>query len=81
MAKTWDRAHNPEARPLGCNGKYGSSGRGRHKYYGTPVCDACKASDNHYCRELRRGQTYPARNHCHAEPPRPPTSTDSKANA
>jgi hypothetical protein len=59
MPKNWDRTHNPDARPLGCNGKYGSSGRGRHKYYGTPVCDACKASDNHYCKELRRGQNIP----------------------
>jgi len=56
MPKNWDRTHNPEARPLGCNGKYGTGGAKAHRRRGEPVCDACRASEAHYGREYRRGQ-------------------------
>ena len=52
----WDPTHDPEARPLGCNGKYGRSGTARHMNLGTPVCGLCRASINHYQREYRRGR-------------------------
>lgn len=57
----WKFEHNPEDRPLGCNGKYGSSGYKRHKREGTEPCAACLESKAHYTRELRRGQGYPNR--------------------
>jgi len=55
----WKRDHNPEARPEGCNGKYGTSGAAKHRYYGEAVCELCKESARHYQREGRRGQKYP----------------------
>lgn len=55
----WDLSHDPEARPLGCNGKYGASGRLRHTRRKEKVCKACSRSLNHYQRELRRGQNIP----------------------
>lgn len=55
----WNFDHDPESRPLGCNGLYGKSGAAKHRYRKEPVCDACKASQNHYERELNRGQKYP----------------------
>ena len=55
----WNLDHDPEARPLGCNGRYGKSGVNLHRYHKTPYCDACKASARHYEREVRRGQKYP----------------------
>lgn len=51
--------HDPEARPIGCNGRYGSSGAEKHLYHGEPVCDDCGESRRHYQRERRRGQKYP----------------------
>lgn len=45
--------HNPFARPLGCNGLYGKSGRIRHTKAGEPVCLKCRESSGHYQRELR----------------------------
>jgi hypothetical protein len=59
MPKNWKRDHDPFARPLGCNGRYGESGRHAHKKAGTVPCDDCRASSNHYARELRRGQPNP----------------------
>lgn len=50
-----DPTHDPEARPLGCNGKYGRSGQKRHKRGGTEVCEPCRLSYNHYWRAYRRG--------------------------
>ena len=55
----WDLTHDPEARPLGCDGKYGGSGRKKHQRNRTPNCDQCRASNNHYQREFRRGQPKP----------------------
>lgn len=55
----WNLDHNPEARPLGCNGLYGKSGENLHRHHGTAVCDACRESARHYEREVRRGQKYP----------------------
>jgi len=55
----WRLDHDPENRPLGCNGRYGGSGRKKHFRAGTPTCDACKASNAHYQREFRRGQPNP----------------------
>lgn len=49
----WD--HDPLARPLGCNGKYGNSGDARHRRRGEPVCEACRESCNHLQRERKRG--------------------------
>jgi hypothetical protein len=57
--KAWKLDHNPEVRPLGCNGRYGNSGRGVHKNAGTPVCARCKKSAAHYARERRRGGIKP----------------------
>lgn len=51
----WDPAHDPEARPLGCNGKYGRSGTSAHARRGEKACPDCRASINHFQRELRRG--------------------------
>jgi hypothetical protein len=57
----WDMSHNPEAKPLGCNGRYGKSGSNRHYYHKTKVCERCRQSARHYERELARGQAYPRR--------------------
>lgn len=57
----WDLTHNPDKRPLGCNGKPGVSGRDAHKARGEPPCEKCKAAVNHTKRERNRGQTYPKR--------------------
>ena len=46
--------HNPTARPLGCNGKYGNSGARAHLRRGEKVCRRCANSRNHYAREHRR---------------------------
>ena len=59
MPKNWKADHDPEARPLGCNGKYGPSGRKRHFRRGEPNCEKCRASEAHYAREMRRGQNLP----------------------
>lgn len=56
---TWDLTHNPDRRPLGCNGKYGRSGAALHERAGEPVCKRCRNSINHYKRERRRGQLSP----------------------
>ena len=55
----WKLDHNPDARPLGCNGRYGGSGRKKHFRNGTPTCQACRESNAHYQREHRRGQPTP----------------------
>jgi hypothetical protein len=55
----WRLDHDPEARPLGCNGRYGGSGRKKHARDRTPVCRACSDANNHYQREHRRGQPTP----------------------
>jgi len=55
----WDLEHDPEARPLGCNGRYGKSGAAAHYARGEPRCDDCAASQRHYEKEWRRGQRYP----------------------
>lgn len=55
----WDLTHDPEAKPLGCNGKYGRSGMERHRYHGEEICEPCRESGRHYDRERRRGQKYP----------------------
>ena len=55
----WRLDHDPYARPLGCNGKYGGSGRKLHERARTPNCDQCRASNAHYQREHRRGQPTP----------------------
>jgi hypothetical protein len=59
MPKNWKLDHDPEARPLGCNGKYGTSGSKAHRRRGHNPCTWCKASEAHYARELRRGQGLP----------------------
>lgn len=51
----WDIDHNPETRPIGCNGKYGGSGMQYHRAHGTTICQDCRDSHNHYQRERRRG--------------------------
>lgn len=51
----WDLSHDPDARPLGCNGKYGTSGYQRHLRRGEEVCEKCRCSVNHYQRERKRG--------------------------
>jgi hypothetical protein len=53
--KQWNLDHDPETRPLGCNGKYGPSGSLAHKRLGEAVCPVCRESVNHYRREGRRG--------------------------
>lgn len=55
----WRLDHDPEARPLGCNGAYGVSGARRHKRRGESACRACLDSAAHYLREYRRGQPKP----------------------
>jgi hypothetical protein len=57
--RRWDLTHNPERRPLGCNGKYGKSGAARHRRHGTKVCLRCRNSASHYTREYRRGAIRP----------------------
>lgn len=57
----WNTAHNPNVRPLGCNGKYGASGYKAHKRRGTAVCGRCLTSQRHYRAEVRRGQPKPRR--------------------
>lgn len=62
MAKgipSWRKDHDPEARPLGCRGKYGASGSQWHRAHGEKPCDKCRASESHLRRENRRGQNYP----------------------
>jgi hypothetical protein len=53
-AGNWDTTHNPFVRPLGCNRRYGNSGRNGHKNRGEPICDKCLTSAAHYAREWRR---------------------------
>lgn len=52
---SWRWDHDPFARPLGCNGKYGSSGIQRHSREGTTPCAGCRESYAHVKRERRRG--------------------------
>jgi hypothetical protein len=52
----WDWSHDPEKRPLGCNGRYGNTGAARHYRKGTKACKKCLRSTAHYQRERRRGQ-------------------------
>lgn len=61
--KNWDFSHDPHERPLGCNGKYGTSGIVAHSRKGEPTCEACRASRNHYMRELRRNNPSPRKLH------------------
>jgi hypothetical protein len=42
-------------RPLGCNGRYGPSGRVAHQRAGEEVCPLCRESHKHYRREGKRG--------------------------
>lgn len=56
---SWDLTHNPNKRPLGCNGKYGKSGADGHRRRGEKVCRRCSASANHYAREFTRGGIRP----------------------
>lgn len=56
---SWDLTHNPNARPLGCNGRYGKSGADKHRRHGTAVCKRCRASAAHYQREYTRGGIRP----------------------
>lgn len=55
VVKPWKKDHDPEARPLGCNGKYGASGTQAHKRKGQKACARCRKSEAHYQREYRRG--------------------------
>jgi len=57
--KSWRKDHDPFARPLGCNGKYGVSGVQRHTKAGTEPCKKCRESYAHYRREARRGGIKP----------------------
>lgn len=57
--KSWRLDHDPSARPLGCNGKYGVSGVQRHRKAGTEHCTPCRESAAHYRREARRGGIKP----------------------
>ena len=50
----WKLSHDPEANPLGCNGKPGKSGYNKHKNAGTKVCRKCRAAFNWWQRERRR---------------------------
>ena len=59
MPKNWKPDHDPFTRPLGCNGKYGTSGSKKHRRNNQAPCDPCKASEAHYACELRRGQGLP----------------------
>lgn len=56
---SWRMDHNPFARPIGCNGKYGVSGVQRHRKAGTEQCKRCRESAAHYRREMRRGGITP----------------------
>lgn len=53
--RAWLLSHNPMARPLGCNGRYGPAGPTRHRRRGEAVCERCRQSVNHYKREAKRG--------------------------
>lgn len=53
--KIWLLSHDPEARPRGCNGKYGPSGRVAHQRRGEAPCELCSESLKHYRRERKRG--------------------------
>lgn len=55
----WDLTHNPAARPLGCNGRYGRSGARTHYRNKQTPCPPCQTSQNHYQREHRRGAHKP----------------------
>lgn len=55
----WRLDHDPFARPLGCNAKYGVSGTQRHQKAATPPCRRCLDSSAHYRRERRRGGLKP----------------------
>lgn len=57
--KAWKLDHDPTARPLGCNGRWGNSGRSAHTKRQEPPCAACLASSAHYAREHRRGAIKP----------------------
>lgn len=57
----WDYSHKPFWKPKGCNDKYGKSGYNKHVRDGSPVCQRCRNSMNHYRRELARGQGSPRR--------------------
>lgn len=59
--RSWRLDHDPSARPLGCNGRYGGSGATLHYKRGETACDKCKASASHYKRERRRGERNPRR--------------------
>lgn len=47
------KRHNPYARPLGCNGKYGASGTTAHRKRGETPCAACSESNGHYVYETK----------------------------
>ena len=53
------KRHDPYARPLGCNGKYGASGTRAHKRRGEPPCPACSESNGHYVYETKHGGRRP----------------------
>ena len=53
--KPWLLTHDPMARPLGCNGRYGPSGRVAHMRRAEEVCLLCRESLKHYRREAKRG--------------------------
>lgn len=57
--KAWRLDHDPTTRPLGCNGRYGTSGATIHRNHSQTACDQCKASAAHYNRERRRGGLTP----------------------
>ena len=57
--KSWRLDHDPEQRPLGCNGRYGDSGRKAHRRKGEDICGLCREAANHVVRERRRGQPNP----------------------
>ena len=61
--RNWDKNHDPEERPLGCNGRYGNSGGSWHRRQtrakARKVCARCKKSAAHYARERRRGGIKP----------------------
>lgn len=59
--KAWKLDHDPTSRPLGCNGKYGDSGRKLHRRKGEEICSDCRESANHVVRERRRGSPSPRR--------------------
>lgn len=59
MAGAWKTSHNPDARPKGCNGKYGASGAAAHRKASKAVCPRCSRSEAHYRRERRRGGIKP----------------------